>query len=91
MPVAGFMIEGPLDTVPPDAGFRFAPSATAGEVAEVLWQTFCDEGAANRLRANARAWSPRVTWDRCVKEWAELLETGRIADPVQPWRGLGTS
>ena len=88
VPVAGFMVEGVADTVPPDAGFRFEATATATEVAAVLCEAFRDEDGASRLRANARAWSPLVTWERCVREWLELLTTGMIKRPVQPWRGL---
>lgn len=88
VPVAGFMVEGVADTVPPDAGFRFAPRATAAEVAATFRSAFRDEGTVERLRSNARAWSPFVTWERCVEEWRELLQTGAIKHPVQPWRGL---
>lgn len=88
VPVTGFMIEGIADAVPPDAGFRFAPTAGAEEVALALHDAFQSVEAVNRLRSNARAWSPLVTWERCVSEWRELLATGTINHPVQPWRGL---
>jgi len=88
VPVAGFVVEGLADTLPADAGFRFLPTASAAEVAHALSVACGDEGRLAQLRAGARAWSPRVTWERCIKEWTELLATGRIAAPVQPWRGL---
>jgi glycosyltransferase involved in cell wall biosynthesis len=90
VPVAGFMVEGVADTVPPDAGFRFEPTATAETVALALRTAFGNESAAGKLREAARAWSPFVTWERCVKEWQQLLATGSVKDPVQPWRGLET-
>jgi glycosyltransferase involved in cell wall biosynthesis len=91
VPVAGFTTEGLADTLPPDAGFRFPASATVEEVAVALRDAFGDESRVARLRANARRWSPRVTWERCIAEWTELLESERVAQPVQPWRGLEPS
>jgi glycosyltransferase involved in cell wall biosynthesis len=88
VPVAGFMVEGVADTVPPDAGFRFEPAATAETVALTLRTAFGDASAAGKLRVAAQAWSPFVTWERCVKEWQQLLTTGTVKCPAQPWRGL---
>jgi glycosyltransferase involved in cell wall biosynthesis len=88
VPVAGFMVEGVADTVPPDAGFRFEPDATAETVALALRAAFGDESTTGRLRAAAQAWSPRVTWERCVEEWRQLLTTGSVKCPVRPWLGL---
>jgi glycosyltransferase involved in cell wall biosynthesis len=90
VPVTGFMVEGVADTVPPDAGFRFAPTATPVEVALTLSAAFRARAEVARLRAAARAWSPLVTWERCVCEWRELLTTGAVRDPVRPWRGLSS-
>jgi glycosyltransferase involved in cell wall biosynthesis len=88
VPVTGFMTEGVADTVPPDAGFRFEPNTTAEAVALALHAAFSDESIAGRLRAAAQAWSPLVTWERCIEEWRQLLTMGSIMRPVQPWRGL---
>ena len=90
VPVTGFMVEGVADTVPPDAGFCFASAETPAEVALTLCAAFRDERVVDRLRANARAWSPLVTWERCVEEWRELLSTGVVRHPVQPWCGLNS-
>ena len=90
VPVAGFMVEGVADTVPPDAGFRFESTANPEEVALTLLSAFKDDIAVGARRAAARAWSPFVTWERCVEEWKELLTTGSIKHPVQLWRGLET-
>ena len=89
VPVAGFTVEGIADTLPPDAGFRFEPGTSAPEVALALRDAF-DRGAqkARWLRDNAQQWSPRLTWKRCISEWAQLLGSGSVRDPVQPWRGL---
>jgi glycosyltransferase involved in cell wall biosynthesis len=88
VPVAGFMVEGVADTVPPDAGFRFKPDTTAETVALALRTAFGDESTAGKLRMAAQAWSPRVTWERCIEEWQQLLTLGSIERPVQPWREL---
>jgi glycosyltransferase involved in cell wall biosynthesis len=88
VPVAGFTVEGVADTVPPDAGFRFEPGTGAEAVASALRAVFLDDAAVESMRAAARKWSPLVTWERCVDEWRQLLATGAVADPVQPWRGL---
>jgi glycosyltransferase involved in cell wall biosynthesis len=88
VPVAGFIVDGVADTVPPDAGFRFEPGASAETVALALRAAFRDDGVVGALRAAARAWSPLVTWERCVEEWHQLLATGSVKDPVRPWRGL---
>lgn len=88
VPVAGFVVDGMVDLFPPDAGFRFESGASAESVALAVRAAFADEGKVSRLRAAAHAWSPLVTWERCVNEWQELLTTGMIKHPVQPWRGL---
>jgi glycosyltransferase involved in cell wall biosynthesis len=92
VPVAGFAIEGMADTLPPDAGFRFAPTATAHEVADAIAETFRAEGRLDYLKAGARAWAPRVTWERCVSEWAALLANPSAPlDTVRPWEGMHRS
>jgi glycosyltransferase involved in cell wall biosynthesis len=88
VPVAGFAIEGPADTLPPDAGFRFQTDDSAEVVAEHLRGVFGAEMALTKMRTAARLWSPMVTWERCLHEWSELLGAGKMANPVQPWRGL---
>jgi glycosyltransferase involved in cell wall biosynthesis len=90
VPVAGFTAEGVADTLPPDAGFRFEPDTAAETVALALRTAFGDESVAGKLRAAAQAWSPLVTWERCIEEWRQLLVTGSIERPVQPWRGLAS-
>lgn len=88
VPVAGFVHEGVADTVPPDAGFRFERGASATAIADRLEAYLRDDTAPVAFRAAALRWSPLVTWQRCVAEFQELWETGTIAAPVQPWRGL---
>jgi glycosyltransferase involved in cell wall biosynthesis len=88
VPAAGFAVEGVADTLPPDAGFRFEPGTSAEEVAARIWESFREVGTRNELRNNARAWSPLVTWQRCVTEWKELLHTGTVRFPIRPWLGL---
>ena len=91
VPVAGYAIEGPADSLPPDAGFRFAPSASAAEIAEKFDGYLRDESKQSDMRRNARLWSPLVTWERCLRELQELWTTGTVRSPVQPWRGLPDS
>ncbi|HZP60478.1 MAG TPA: glycosyltransferase family 4 protein [Opitutaceae bacterium] len=88
VPVAGFTVEGVADTVPPDAGFRFEAGTTAATVAHAFASAFGNTDTTHRLRAAARAWSPLVTWERCVAEWQELLATGSIKNPVRPWESI---
>ncbi len=86
VPVAGFTVEGVADTIPPSAGFRFSPTATPSTVAQAFYTAFADEKAVEKLREASRSWSPLLTWERCIDEWIELLTTGKIHNPVQPWR-----
>ena len=88
VPVAGFAHEGPADTIPPDAGFRFESGSTAEEIADVLDAYLRDEAQQNLMRRNAQKWSALVTWERCVREFEELWETGAVKNPVRLWRGL---
>lgn len=88
VPVTGFDIEGMADTIPPDAGLSFAPDSSAEEVATAIRMVFQDEGRVQRMRAAARRWSPLLGWERCVREWQELLSTGGLCSPVQLWRGM---
>jgi len=88
VPVAGFAHEGPADTVPPDAGFRFQVDDSVVTISERLGLYLQDEVAQATFREVARQWSPLVTWDRCVAEMMELWDSGTIAKPVRPWLGL---
>ena len=87
VPVAGFAHQGLDDTLPPDAGFRFSPEATAPEVAAVFDSYLRNEAQQAEFRRGARAWSPLVTWERCVAEMQELWETGTVRRPVRLWLG----
>jgi len=88
VPVAGFDHEGMADTIPPDAGFRFAAGSSAESLADRLEEYLQNEAEQANYGARAREWSGWVTWERCVREFQELWETGRVAAPVQPWKGL---
>jgi glycosyltransferase involved in cell wall biosynthesis len=89
-PVAGFAHEGMADTLPPDAGFRFAPEAPAVEVAEAFRNYARDEDRRRRFMDNAARYAPLVTWERCVDELAEDQATGMVSRPLQPWLGVDT-
>jgi glycosyltransferase involved in cell wall biosynthesis len=88
IPVAGLDLEGTADTIPPDAGFRLTPGDSADTIADRFDGYLRNESQQAEFREKARVWSGKVTWKRCLEEFAELWETGRVARPVQPWRGL---
>ncbi len=88
VPVAGFAHEGVADTIPPDCGFRFELGTAVAEIADRLEAHMRDDGAVAAFRAAARGWSPRVTWERCVGEFAELWSSGKVASPVRAWLPL---
>ena len=72
VPVAGYAIEGPADTIPVDAGFRFA----AGESAEVISAAFDrylrDETRQRSFRQAAASHAQHMTWRRCVRDLARI-------------------
>ena len=86
VPVAGFAHEGPADTIPPDAGFRFDPTATFVEIADVMEGYLSNENRQALFRRSAQGWSPLVTWERCVREFAEWRATGAVRRPVELWK-----
>jgi glycosyltransferase involved in cell wall biosynthesis len=88
VPVVGFTVEGVADTLPPDAGLRFAPGESPDSVANVIRMLWLHKDRMQEMREAARRWSPLVTWKRCIDEWAELLRTGAVTRPVRPWNGL---
>jgi glycosyltransferase involved in cell wall biosynthesis len=83
VPVAGFALEGPADTLPPDAGFRFPPAASAGAVADRLDAYLGDEDEQRAFAAAARGYAGQVTWDRCVREFQTVWDAGRLARPFR--------
>jgi glycosyltransferase involved in cell wall biosynthesis len=83
VPVAGFTVNGLADLLPEDAGFRFAPETTVDEAADVFDAYLRDEDAQARRRADARRIAPGVLWDRCVREFRELWDTGSVANPFR--------
>lgn len=83
VPVAGYAHEGPAETLPPDAGFRFALGTSGGVVAARLAGYLADPGEQVRFAAAARGHSAGVTWDRCVREFRELWAAGRLAAPFR--------
>lgn len=89
IPVAGFDHEGTADTIPPDAGFRLPRGLSAGAIADRFDEYLRDEARQADYRERSRRWSALVTWRRCLEEFGELWSTGRVAEPVQPWKGLG--
>ena len=87
IPVAGFDHEGMADTIPPDAGFRFTREASASEIADRFDDYLKNEGRQADFIASAQGYSPLVSWDRCLREFKELWETGTVAYPLKLWEG----
>ena len=88
VPVMATVVDGMGDLIPPDAGLSIGRSDSSATIAERLAGLLRNPARMGALRTNARQWAGRVTWDRCLKEWAELLQTGRVSKPVRPWLGL---
>lgn len=88
IPVAGFATQGISDTIPPDAGLRFNRKTDLEEIINVIEKYIRNLERQRTSRENAVKWSPLVSWERCIGEWKELLETGKVSCPVQPWKGL---
>jgi glycosyltransferase involved in cell wall biosynthesis len=83
IPVAGFTVNGLADLLPTEAGFRFPPTAKPDNVADVFDAYLRDEELQERYRAAARRLAPLVSWERCVREFRELWETGAVASPFR--------
>ena len=89
VPVMATVVDGMGDLIPPDAGLGVDRNDSPGMIAERLAVLLRDPEKMKIMRAHARQWSERVTWDRCLQEWTELLRMGRVSNPVRPWMGLG--
>jgi glycosyltransferase involved in cell wall biosynthesis len=76
VPVAGYVIEGPADTMPAGAGFRFRPGTDAAEVADAFDMYLRDEETQRAYRQAAERHSEHVTWGRCVEEFAAFWGAG---------------
>ncbi len=84
VPVAGFVVDGMGDLLLPGAAVRFAPVASAGEVAENLADA-AGSDRMRRLRAGAAEAMPVVTWERCLRDLAAALEpevAGAVSTPL---------
>lgn len=90
VPVAGFAHQGLDDTLPPDASFRVQLGADPEAIAEQFEDYLRDELRQATYRAAARAWSPLVSWERCISEMRELWETDTVRQPVRLWQALTT-
>ena len=88
LPVAGFVVDGMGDLLPPDATLRFNPSCGAEEITDRIESLILNQEQLHELRQNARLWSPLVSWERCIREFQELWATSVIQNPVRPWLGL---
>jgi len=88
IPVMGFAHEGISDTIPPDAGFRFSPSTGMQSIVDTVDNYLRNPDMQSKFQNRAKEWSQLVTWERCIDEWSELINTGRISHQVQPREGL---
>jgi glycosyltransferase involved in cell wall biosynthesis len=87
VPVAGFAIEGPAETIPPDAGLRFNPIDSADQIANRIESYLASPSEQLAFRELAQKWGQFMTWDRCLQDFEELWQTGKIAHPVRPALG----
>lgn len=85
VPVAGFAIEGLVDTLPIDASLRFDLRCDALAIATNIREVYSDEHQVQRLNAAALKWSRKVTWDRCIQELAAIWDGNQVDSPVRPW------
>ena len=76
VPVAGFAVEGPADTLPPDAGFRFQPTATVAEIADRFEAHLKDPAEQAAFAGAAAGYAGQVTWVRCVSECERVWAGG---------------
>jgi len=88
IPVMGFAHEGISDTIPPDAGFRFLPGTGVRSIVDTVGNYLCNPDMQCKFQNRAKEWSQWVTWERCIDEWTELINTGRISHQIQPREGL---
>jgi glycosyltransferase involved in cell wall biosynthesis len=83
IPVAGFTVNGLADLLPAEAGFRFPPEIKPDEAADTFEEYLRDEKAQMQFRSAARDLAPLLLWERCVREFRELWETGTLAAPFR--------
>ena len=85
VPVAGFVVEGPADTLPLDAGLRFDLGCDSLAIAQMILRVYSDDHAVQHLNSAAIRWSQLVTWGRCIQELAAIWQNNPVDDPVCPW------
>ncbi len=88
IPVAGFKVDGMKYIYPSDASLSFDPDENMSNMVDQFEKYILDENSAREIKEKAMAWSDLYSWDRCINEWKELLETGGIKNPVKPKNGL---
>lgn len=84
IPVAGYAIQGPAETLPHDAGFRFRAGTPTDEIAGILAAYLEDETAQASMRDAVARYSPLLTWDRCAAEFERIW----AGDCFSPFRIL---
>lgn len=85
VPVAGFMHEGLLDTLPRDAGLQFDKNAGMKEIADRIASFAKDDSQLQCSRNRAAVYAKSVTWRRTVDEIADHIRCGRCASPFTLW------
>lgn len=83
VPVAGFTVNGLADLLPSEAGFRFAAGTPSGDVADAFHDYLQDETRQERFRSAAQRLAPSLRWERCIREFRELWETGNLSNPFR--------
>lgn len=83
VPVSGFLHEGMLDTLPPDAGLRFRRDASVDEITSRIAAFANAPSERNAAVDKACQYASMVTWSRCVNEMDEYLQTGDCASALR--------
>ncbi len=91
IPIMGYAHQGAADTIPPDAGLRFSIGQPVQEITDKVEAYLKDKDWQVLMKSNAKKWSEKVTWSRCINEWNMLLNGEKIIDRLQPWKGLEKS
>lgn len=83
VPVMGFVVDGMGDLFPERASLRFSPDESIDDIVDRIGDILANPERLIAMRESAQRMSSLVTWDRCVREWAELLGSGKVMTPVR--------
>lgn len=85
VPVAGFLHEGMLDTLPPSASLRFKYGATPTVIADAIQEFANDVCRRNNAVDSVCKLTSNVTWSRAVQEIESWTMKGECISPLRLW------